>query len=270
MYSSIYVSICGVVLCIQTNLLLHVPLNHYSFYLFVFGATLAHYNLHYLVKKTGESKSERFDWSQKNKQLHKGFICVGLMVCIYCLFFFRLHNFIFLGLLGIVAFFYSYPALPFKRKKRLKEFGLLKICTLSLLWTMVTVWFPMLENDIAETPFQLVFVRRFIFMFTLCLLFDIRDIINDRSFNIRTIPVRIGIEKSYLLAYGLVITFLLISVYELTLTSDIVIFNALFLSAISSLFLIRFSRKYPSDYIYLAGVDGLMILQGLLVAIGSI
>ncbi len=268
-FGSIYIAICAVAFCIQTNLLLHVPLNHYSFYLFVFGATLAQYNLHYLVKKTAGKNSERFAWSSEHKQIHLILIVTGILTCLYCLFFFELHNFIFLGMVGLVAFLYSYPALPFGKKKRLKDFGLIKIFTLALLWTIVTVWFPVDEINISAASFQLVFVRRFIFMFMLCLLFDIRDMDTDKQENIGTIPVKLGLIKSYTIVYILLGTFLCLSVYELILSGNIVMFNAFFLSTIVSFFLIRLSRKYPSDYIYLAGLDGMMLLQCVLVAIGS-
>jgi len=269
-FGSIFISLCTVALCIETNLLLGIPLNHYSFYLFVFGATLSQYNLHYLVKTTAIKGSERLAWSATHKTLHKILIVTGAILCFYSLFYFTITHFLIVGLMAIVAFFYSYPALPFRRKKRLKDYGFLKICTLAFLWTMVTVWFPLDQVNTGGTYFQLVFLRRFLFMFVLCLVFDLRDIDADVSEHRRTIPVVIGIRRSYLLCYVLLVIFVLLSAWQLALTGNLLHFNAMLLSALATAFMIHWTRKNSSDYIYLAGIDGMMLLQAALIAIGSL
>ncbi len=42
------------------------------------------------------------------------------------------------GILSIFTFAYSWPLLPFKNKKRLRDFGWLKITVLASVWTVVT------------------------------------------------------------------------------------------------------------------------------------
>ena len=201
-------------MCVETNLLLHLRLNNLSFYLFVFGATLVEYNMHYLYKTTAIVNSARLLWSSKNKGVHTILIAVGVSLIIYSLFSFHLKHFIFLLVLGGIAFLYSFPFLPFTNKKRIKDFGLLKIITLALLWTLVTVWFPVDEINFTGLSFQLIFVRRFIFLFILCLLFDIRDTEVDRKDNIATLSVKLGIKRSYLLCYLLLIFFTIFSIIQ--------------------------------------------------------
>ena len=82
-------------MCIETNVLLHLPLNDIPFYLFVFGATLVQYNMHYLFKTRAVVNSKRLAWSLRNKQLHLIFIVAGALFIIYSLFSFRLHHFLF-------------------------------------------------------------------------------------------------------------------------------------------------------------------------------
>ena len=201
-------------MCVETNLLLHLRLNNLNFYLFVFGATLVEYNMHYLYKTTAIVNSARLLWSSKNKGVHTILIAVGVSLIIYSLFSFHLKHFIFLLVLGGIAFLYSFPFLPFTNKKRIKDFGLLKIITLALLWTLVTVWFPVDEINFTGLSFQLIFVRRFIFLFILCLLFDIRDTEVDRKDNIATLSVKLGIKRSYLLCYLLLIFFTIFSIIQ--------------------------------------------------------
>src|SRR5690606_14002425 len=89
---------------------------------------------------------------------------------------FHLEHFVILALLGCIAVLYSFPFLPFGKKRRIKDYGFLKIITLALLWTLVTVWFPANRWEIDHGLFTLVLAKRFVFMFVLCLMFDVRDI----------------------------------------------------------------------------------------------
>ena len=114
LFGSIFISICAVAMCIETNLLLRLPLNNTTFYLFVFGATLVQYNLHYFFKTVAVAGSKRLAWSLKNRNMHKVFIAVGVTLILYSLFSFRLHHFIILLVLGAIAFLYSFPFLPLR------------------------------------------------------------------------------------------------------------------------------------------------------------
>jgi hypothetical protein len=165
-FGSFFIAACAVALCIESNLLLSLPLNNFAFYLFVFCATILQYNLHYLIKKKANFNSERFSWSQRNKQLHKIFSAISFAGVSISLFFLQLQHFKVVAVLCIIATLYSFPVLPLK-KKRLKEFGLLKIIILSLEWALVTVWLPLAQENLFTTTTWLIFLRRFIFIFIL-------------------------------------------------------------------------------------------------------
>ena len=257
-------------MCIETNLLLHLSLNNLPFYLFVFGATLVQYNMHYLFKTTAVANSGRLQWSVKNKSIHKILIASGVVLIVYSLFSFHLKHLIFLLGLGAISFLYSFPFLPFTNKKRIKDFGLLKIITLSLLWTLVTVWFPVNEANFTGLSFQLIFVRRFIFIFILCLLFDIRDIEVDRKENIATLSVQLGVKRSYLLCYLLLILFAALSITQFIYLPDVPQLISMLVSAAATWITIEYSKKNNSDVFYLACVDGMMLMQALLVIFATI
>lgn len=270
MFSSIFISVCAVAMCIETNLLLHLPLNYLSFYLFVFGATLVQYNLHYFFKTIAVANSKRLTWSLRNKDVHRFLIIAGLALIVYSLFSFHLHHFMMLLIFGAISFLYSFPFLPFKQKKRIKDFGLLKIITLALLWTLVTVWFPVSEANFLGFSFQLIFIRRFIFIFILCLLFDIRDTEVDRRENIATLSVKLGEKRSYILCYLLLVVFIALSIIQYSYFRNGTELIAMLLSAAATIITIEFSKRNNSDVVYLACIDGMMLLQALLVITGSI
>lgn len=236
-----------------------------SFYSFVFGATVVQYNLHYLVKTSTVSNSPRLLWSGNNKNIHVILFCFGCVLILVSLFSFKLHHFYVLSILGTIAFLYSYPALPFGKRKRIKDYGLLKIITLALLWTLVTVWFPVSNMPVETILYSLVFVKRFLFMFVLCLLFDIRDIEIDRHENINTLPVILGRKKSYTIAYFGLLLFFILSVIYYFLFSESGVFIAMIISIIATFSTIQLTRRSGSDLIYLGGIDGMMLLQSVLV-----
>ena len=270
LFSSIFIASCAVAFCMETNIVLGVPFNHFSFYCFVFGATLAQYNLHYIAKKVAVKNSERLTWSLDNKNIHIILLLVGAALILFSFFSFHLKHYAILIFLGGIAFLYSFPFLPFGKRKRIKDYGFLKIITLSLLWTLVTVWFPVNNIDVATPIFILVFVKRFIFMFILCLLFDMRDIEIDSNEKINTLAVILGRKKSYFLAYVLLIVFLILSFVQYQYFPQSAFLTAMLISAIATFFTIEITKKSNSDFVYLAGIDGMMLLQAVLVYLFSL
>ena len=226
--------------------------------------------MHYLFKSIAVENSDRLTWSLKNKNIHKILIAVGVVLIVYSLFSFHLRHFIFLVALGAISFLYSFPFLPFTNKKKIKDFGLAKIVTLSLLWTLVTVWFPIDEANLTGFSFQLIFLRRFIFIFILCLLFDIRDTEIDRRENIATVSVKLGIKKAYLLCYLLLTMFVALSLIQYFHLPDTNQFITMLLSALTTAIAIEYSKKNNSDVVYLALIDGMMLLQALLVIFAAL
>lgn len=137
------------------------------------------------------------------------------------------------------------------------------------MWTLVTVWFPVNEAPYNTTLFSFIFIKRFIFMFVLCMVFDIRDRQVDHSQSINTLAVVLGVKKAYSLTYVFLILFVLISFLEN------IFFNAGYLiafliSSIATAAVIEYSKKNNSDVTCLFLVDGMMILQATLVFLFSL
>ncbi len=270
LFTSIFVAGCAVGFCMETNILFGVPLNNFSFYAFVFGATIVQYNLHYIVKKVAAQNSERLLWSQRNKNIHLILLIAGCFLILFSLFSFHLKHFFILFILGCISFLYSFPFLPFPKKRRIKDYGFLKIITLALLWTLVTVWFPVSGHIYDGGLFIFVFVKRLLFMFILCLLFDMRDIEVDTSENIKTLAVVLGRKRSYILSYVLLLIFVLLSVAQYFYFPQIQFLVPMLISAAATLITIEITKKSNSDFVYLAGIDGMMLLQAILVFLFSI
>jgi 4-hydroxybenzoate polyprenyltransferase len=265
LFSSIFIACCAVAFCMETNILLGLPLSSVNFYIFVFAATITQYNFHYLIKTTAALGSDRLQWSMHNRISHFIFLVGGIVLLIYSVFSFHFYHFFVLLCLGIISFLYSFPFLPFEKRKRIKDFGVLKITTLALLWTLITVWFPINGLNYDTGLFIFIFIKRFVFMFILCLLFDMRDIEVDSTEEIKTLAVVLGKKKSYRLAYWLLLVFILLAFAQYLYLPQLGFLLAMLASAVATSMIIEFTRKNNSDFIYLAGIDGMMLLQAILV-----
>ncbi len=106
---------------------------------------------------------------------------------------------------------------------------------------------------------------RFCFMTAICIPFDIRDLKIDEADNISTIPHILGESQTRLLALAFMIVYdvLIIWDYRLNFLSPLV-FAMLLLSAILNTILVMMSSSKRSEYFFIAGIDGTMILQGVM------
>lgn len=269
-YGAIFISLCTVALCMQTSMELQLPFNSVPFYVLVFSATLGQYNIHYYIKKSARAHSDRFAWSQAHRQVHVWLNVVGAIGVMYGLLHLQLKHYLVLGIIAAITVLYSFPFLPFTHKRRLKDYGLLKILTLSYVWVLITVWFPVVTKMKVTPDFMSVFLERFLLLFVLCLAFDIRDMEADRSEGIGTIPVACGSNRSYQIIWLGLVLMVLTGLWRLDQTHNFLQFNAIVISAIATYFMVEHSRKHPSDMVYLLGIDGMMLLQAVLVAVASI
>jgi len=246
-------------------LLENYPPIFHPLHIFVFANTLIVYNIHYYSKKIPTNISDRAAWSQKNKRTHLVVLIIALLISLFSLFYLSMKIAIICAFLGLISFAYSLPLLPYGKKRKLKEYGILKIVLLSLVWTMVSVYLPIIYYEIAFSDYQLEFYMRFVFMFPLCAAFDIRDVYIDEKCNIKTLPNSLGIEKTYKLIHVFIVLWALLSLWQFLRIGalDRLIIN-LFFTVLMKI-AIDYTRKETSDIFYLFTIDGLMLFYSLFI-----
>jgi len=269
LYTSLFAGICSVALSMATEqlLLLQFPPIFTPLHGFIFGCTLLIYNLHYSIKKIPEGVSDRADWTLRHAHLHVIMIVMSLILVVFCLFYLSLKVWLASMVLGIIALGYSLPLLPFKNKRRLKDWGLLKIFLLCLVWACVTVIIPMLYWEKSFEHYQVEFLLRFVLMIPLCIAFDIRDMAIDRKHQIYTLPNVIGLNNAYKIIDVALMIFTLLVIWQYIRYP---IFHRLisgFLIALLTKFIIRLSKSHNTDAYHLLFVDGIMLLYAILILI---
>ncbi len=266
LYTSLFAACCAVGLCVVTEHLFISarPPVLTALNAFVFGATLLVYNAHYLVKKSAPATSDRFRWSATHKPIHYVFLLIGVLLC--ALSFPRLPAPVLYAFapLGILSFAYSLPLLPFARKKRLKDFGWLKIIILTTVWTIVTGILPFLAWRLNPADYPYEILLRFSFMLTLCIAFDIRDAQTDLDHGIHTLPNLIGVENSYRLMNATLLLFGALSVGQYLRHPSPERLTTSLLAALAAKLAITCTRRHPSDRAYLGLVDGTMLFYAAL------
>ncbi len=144
----------------------------------------------------------------------------------------------------LITFFYVVP-LHFS-KKNLRSISSLKIFLITISWAVITVIFPLVQNDIVFSKnIEIILVQRFLFIFAITIPFDIRDYNYDKP-EIKTLPQLIGINASKLIGIITLVLFFLLDYSKISAIKNTVFLTGI-VAAISIVFVL-FARKYQSKY----------------------
>ncbi len=263
LFGNIYVGL-GAVCLVQSSVIQLKLSNHLIYYsLLVFFSTLFVYNFQRFFYKTPKEKnlsSIRRQWIFKNQLLIKLLIAIGFAGVLITFFFIDFKMVFYLSPLLILSLLYFAPFVQLRKSPWVKLF------TLAFVWTIATAVMPILLDGITFSLNDVLHIcTRFCFMMAICIPFDIRDLQIDRADNVSTIPLLIGENSSKWLAFGCMLLYMvLINLeYLLGIVNDKII-TALMISAVINALIVLMSSSKRSEYFYVAGIDGTMILQGVL------
>lgn len=177
---------------------------------------------------------------------------------------FSLKIFLCCIVLALLSFAYSLPLLPFTEKRKLRDFGWVKILVLSGVWTIVTSVLPILYWDKSLSAFPYEILLRFVLLFILCLAFDIRDMQTDLQAHIYTLPNKIGERNTYRLINWMIVLFLALGIIQYLRYPSLLRLTGDLLTTLLTWLAIRYTKKHPSDKAYLGLVDGIMLVYAVI------
>jgi 4-hydroxybenzoate polyprenyltransferase len=255
-----FISICAALLCMQTFVILQKDID-LSLIAFVFFACLTVYNLHSIVGHLKSPGHHRYKFLGEHLFYFLAITSVSAITStlVFCTMYSRIYlPFI---CVSIPTLLY---VLPLFGGKRLRDFPLLKMLILVLVWPMVTVMLPYAYIGQAfDSKFVLLMSERSIFVFSIALAFDIRDIEYDRLLKTKTIPMFIGRENSFWLAAFALLCWML----TLFIIYPIMLTMLLGIVALLTILLIRGALKNQQVLYYQFFLDGMLALQAILVLI---
>lgn len=267
LFGNIWVAAGAACLVQSTVIQLGVTHKLREYSLLVFFSTLFIYNfqrIFYNKKSDVSLHSIRRKWIFQNQFTIRTLAGIGLAGIMISMFNNNWRVIIYLAPLLILSVAYFIPVI------KLRKSAWFKLLTLVIVWTMVTAVVPiMLSNEIAERDLLLIALR-FCFMMAICIPFDIRDLKIDQADEISTLPQRLGEKRTRMLAMAFMMICLALIITEYVLGMfGLKIFIALFLSGVLNSIMIGMSSSSRSEYFYVAGLDGTMILQGVMVIVAA-
>jgi 4-hydroxybenzoate polyprenyltransferase len=161
----------------------------------------------------------------------------------------------------IITFFYHSSIL----KTNLRSIPYLKLFLIGLIWVLLTSFIPLVEKKIFafEKLDFLYILERFIFLISMALLFDLRDIDFDIQNKLKTIPNRIGVFYT---------KFLVLVLLTLWFILCLIVYSGMIHTVVTSTFLVGtlsvllVNRKWERTT-YILIFDGLILMHSTFMSI---
>ena len=268
LFSNLFIALCSVAQGLVTYQLLDVkPQKHILGLLFF--ATLAQYNFSILISKPAkpqDSPFRRVKWIFSHHRLMITLTIISILSLIPLALFLSLNSKILLFSLGVISVAYGLPIFSSHNKKfGLRNIPGVKLFLIAIVWSLSTVWLPIIElenassSSISSWDTLLLITKRFLFVAAITIPFDIRDLFQDRSSALKTIPVMLGEKKALLFCQALLMAYLiLLFLFNNGFDKN---FIALSLTILLSGWLIFHSNFVRNEYYYFLFLDGTLILQ---------
>lgn len=243
-------------------LLLHAQVNWF-YSAFVFFSTLALYNFPVLIPENFSAESsERHQWIRTNKKLLVALFLFATTVSGTLLFFLSPEFVLWFAPVALLALAYFFP------QTQLRGIAVVKTFIVAFVWTCTTAVFPLLLNSGFDRHCfngqnGMLLLQNFLFIFPLCLLFNVRDIEEDKRVGVRTLPVIYGVKFTIAVCLIFLAAFLALVILSPSLQDARA---GLLLSGLLAAILILFASEKRSDIYYTLWVDGMILLQAILLA----
>ncbi|WP_207426585.1 UbiA family prenyltransferase [Pedobacter sp. SYSU D00535] len=277
LFSNVFIALCAVAQACVTYHLLDARCDEYVLAL-LFCSTLALYNFSAIMSKPAkpeQSLFRRVKWVFSHYRMIITLTLIAVLSIIPLVLFVSTASKVLLFFLAVTAVTYNLPIFSINDKK----FGLrnvpgLKLFLIALIWSLSCVLLPILEIgqqedfNVSVNNTILLIAKRFLFIAAITVPFDIRDLYQDKRYELKTIPVILGEKKAYYfcqLLLGAYVTLL----FAFTQEFDAYFF-ALTLTIVLTGWLIFKSEFKKNEYYYFLLLDGTMILQFILVYLASL
>jgi hypothetical protein len=280
-FGNFFYGLCSIALAVEAAVQQKYPLNSWSFYGLLFTATVLYYMYAYLVSNPHDATSERIRWYYSRKKFMVLFQILLILLALVCLINMTINcwkslatvntvQIVLLLVFPLTAALYYGIDHGVLKNINLRQQGQLKPFIIGFAWagpvTLYPVLFYCLENNI---PFALtlvsglLFLKNFMFISMLSIMFDIKDYAHDHRQRLGTFVMRAGLRRTIfsilvplsLLGLGTFITYGLTRDFSaMKIAFNVLPFLLLMLVAWS------LARRRSILY-YLVVVDGLMVIK---------
>ena len=279
LYGNFFIALCAVAMTLQTCHLRYFSVAGVPILIFIFASTFFLYNIHKFI--TVFLKKEKID-NQRFMQLKR--FDAPLSILTFIAFMSSFDTFMqfrmdIKKLVAIIGIFSLAYVLPVFNGKRLRDISYIKIFFIVGAWVSVCVVLPAiaLGKDWWTTD-AILALEKACFIFAITIPFDIRDRAWDAQLGVKTIPLLItmgsikasseidSVKKTLKRAYiALIISFLMACILVFSRNYSFWTLFKIGISLLITYFVIKQTDEKKGDYFYAFWVDGMMLLQSLIV-----
>ena len=266
--SNIFVALCAASLVWQTSILMSLK-GHALFETWVvFLSTGFIYNLHRMQKASPISKGTVRS-PDGGLKLNRIMAMCFLIAFIPSLFYFESRHYLVFLVGGLFSLAYSFSFIKIGEKwYSLRTMPFTKLFAIVFVWTLMTAVFPLEKSFLLGDAHAFILLERIFFLLAITIPFDIRDMVTDKEEGIKTFPIQFGWIPSKRIAQVCALAFMLVA--WLAWSSGFQTkaqFLALSLSALLTLVLCQQSRLESSSRHFTLALEGLSLVQSLLVGL---
>lgn len=272
LFSNIFIALCAVAQGLVTYHLLEARPDKHVIGL-LFFSTLALYNFSIFLSKPKDpsaSPFRRVKWIFNHYRLMITITIIAILSIIPLFLFLSTTAKILLVFLALVAVTYNLPVFTLNEKKfSLRNIPGIKLFLIALVWSLSAVLLPILELEsrdvvISSRDTILLIAKRFLLVAAITVPFDIRDLFQDKHYDLKTIPVLLGEKRAYLFCQFLLLAYVaMLFLFTKNFGPN---FLALTLTAALAGWLIFKAGIKKNEYYYFLYIDGVLILQYLLLS----
>lgn len=270
-YSNIFLAFCVAAYTAKTSLIVEGNNGSLRIAGIAFFITLFFYCFHRINKKKfltpDENLEERNSWMNAHKNIYYILITLSIVILSILLFYMPLRAWLVFIPVALLGLGYTFPIIPANKGwKRLRDIYWLKTFWIAFAFAWLTTFLPVVYTEPSScliTPEVLfVFIRSLLFLFAICIPFDIRDMPFDKAKGVTTLPVSLGGKISIYIAISLLLIFIaLVSVDLLYFNLNPRVASALLLSALVTIILLPLAKtKRPALFFPLL-YDGALLTQ---------
>jgi 4-hydroxybenzoate polyprenyltransferase len=253
-HSNLFISLCAASVAAFTQALFLKSVSPWVVWI-TFGTTFVLYNTQHLLLPylTLPGAEARRQWTRKKRVVLLLMLFLGLSE-LYPLCFCSWQFLLTYAISGIISLLYF---LPFSN---LRSIPFLKSFIIGLVWTLICVVAP-LEPQFYHRQQVYFCFSQLLFITALCVLFNIRDVEQDKLAGTHTVPVLYGVK----IARAFTILLLLVYLADSYLSQPpFLFFMSSFTTFLLGVYFTVSSRPGRHSFFYLLGVDGIILVQSVL------
>lgn len=287
-FGNYFYGICAVALAIEASLQQQYPLNDAVFYVALFAATTWYYTKAYVTEQTILTVNQRTNWYIHNKYfVARSQLTLELILALCLLLFLFTHGknllhlqtwqLLFLLIFPVVAGLYYGVETKLIGNFNLRKIGWIKPFVIGFTWAGLCTAFPVIYYSIVNQSkgdltliFLFLFIKNFMFVAVLCIMFDIKDYAADYNRQLKTFVVNHGLRKTI---FYLVIPLSVAGLGSFLVYGFIRDFTVqrMILNTIPFLLMIRVAyalHRRKNILFYLILIDGLMLVKAICGTLG--